>query len=79
MGRKVTRIHTFSRDFWDFAFFVSFYRDGNLQEFTPFHNLEKNIIIGSLVIKWPYKAINSRELREAQEGTTCLCAKIMPF
>ena len=78
MGRKVTRIHTFSRNFGDFAFFVSFYRDGNLQGFTPFH-LEKNIIVGSLVIKWPYRVINSRELREVQEGTACFCAKTMSF
>ena len=78
MGGEYTRIHTFSGDFKDFAFFVSFYRDGNLQGFTPFH-LEKNIIVGSLVIKWPYKVINSRELREVQEGTACFCAKTMSF
>ena len=45
MGREYTRIHTFSGDFKDFAFFVSFYIDGNLQGFTPFQNL----IVESLV------------------------------
>ena len=50
MGGEYTRIHTFSGDFKDFAFFVSFYRDGNLQGFTPFQNL----IVESLVRKWPY-------------------------
>ena len=50
MGEEYTRIHTFSGDFKDFAFFVSFYRDGNLQGFTPFQNL----IVESLVRKWPY-------------------------
>ena len=50
MGGEYTRIHTFSGDFKDFAFLLSFYRDGNLQGFTPFQNL----IVESLVRKWPY-------------------------
>ena len=49
-GRGIYKDSHIFRRFQRFCIFCKFFRDGNLQGFTPFQNL----IVESLVRKWPY-------------------------